>query len=338
MKHSLKKISALAGAVLFALLPLSACGGGDDGGLVTLRINEVTHSVFYAPMYLADSLGYFEEEGIKIELTNGGGADAVMTAVLSGSADIGFCGPEAAIYVKLGDAQDVPTVFGQLTQRDGSFLVSRNDERETFRWEDLKGKEILAGRQGGVPCMTFEYILREHGFNDGDINFNFEVSFNNMTAAFLAGTAEYCTMFEPVASENQAAGNCYIVAAVGEAGGEVPYTCYIAKQSWLDGHKEVVNGFLRAMLRAIEFTRTQEAGLVAENLFKQFPSTSYQSIMTSVESYRRIDAWDSDMAMSETAFERLQDIIESAGELSARVKFTDIVDNGYAQKALASLG
>ena len=332
----MKKIFATLGAALFALLPLAACGGGDSDGLVTLRINEVTHSVFYAPMYLADALGYFEEEGIKIELTNGGGADAVMTAVLSGSADIGFCGPEAAIYVKLGDAQDVPTVFGQLTQRDGSFLVSRNDEAATFKWEDLKGKEILAGRQGGVPCMTFEYILREHGFTDEDINFNFDVSFNNMTAAFLGGTSEYCTMFEPVASENQAAGNCYIVAAVGEAGGEVPYTCYIAKQSWLDAHGDVVNGFLRAMLKAIDFAKTQDTSVIAENLYKQFPSTSYNSIITSVESYRRIDAWDTDMAMSESAFERLQNIIESAGQLTARVKFADVVSNDYARRALES--
>ncbi len=333
----MKKIFATLGAALFALLPLAACGGGNSDGLVTLRINEVTHSVFYAPMYLADALGYFEEEGIKIQLTNGGGADAVMTAVLSGGADIGFCGPEAAIYVKLGDAKDVPTVFGQLTQRDGSFLVSRKDEAATFKWEDLKGKEILAGRQGGVPCMTFEYILREHGFTDDDINFNFDVSFNNMTAAFLSGTAEYCTMFEPVASENEAAGNCHIVAAVGEAGGEVPYTCYIAKQSWLDKHEDVVNGFLRAMLRAIEFAETQEYSVIAEKLEKQFPSTSHDLLMTSIESYRKIDAWDDDMAMSEAAFERLQNIIESAGELTARVKFADIVDNGYAKKALASL-
>ncbi len=333
----MKKTLAILGASLFALLPLAACGETGDDGLTTLRINEVTHSVFYAPMYLADSLGYFEEEGIKIELTNGGGADAVMSAVLSGGTDIGFCGPEAAIYVKLGDAQDVPTVFGQLTQRDGSFLVSRKDEAETFRWEDLKGKSILAGRQGGVPCMTFEYILREHGFTDEDINFNFDVSFNNMTAAFLGGTSEYCTMFEPVASENQAAGNCYIVAAVGEAGGEVPYTCYIAKQSWLDAHGDVVNGFLRAMLKAIDFAKTQDTSVIAENLYKQFPSTSYNSIITSVESYRRIDAWDTDMAMSESAFERLQNIIESAGQLTARVKFADVVSNDYARRALESL-
>ena len=188
----MKKSLAILGAALFALLPLSACGETD--GSVTLKINEVTHSVFYAPLYLADSLGYFQEENIKIELTNGGGANNVMASVLSGDADIGFCGPEAGIYVLLGGTQDVPTVFGQLTQRDGSFLVSRNDE-PNFKWTDLKGKEILAGRRGGVPAMTFEYILRENGFTDGDINFNFDVEFNLMTGAFEAGTAEYCTMF-----------------------------------------------------------------------------------------------------------------------------------------------
>ena len=214
----MKKLFVILGALLFATLPLSACGENKTD-LHTLRINEVTHSVFYAPMYLADSLGYFEEEGIKIELTNGGGADKVMTAVLSGEADIGFCGPEAALYVLLGGSADVPTVFGQLTQRDGSFLVSRNEE-PNFKWEDLKGKEILAGRKGGVPAMTFEYILKEHQLTPEDYTLNFDVAFNLMTSAFEGGVADYCTMFEPGASEYQAAGKGYIVASVGEAGGE----------------------------------------------------------------------------------------------------------------------
>ena len=333
----MKKILSFLGAAILALLPLSACGGKNADGLKTIRLNEVTHSVFYAPLYLADSLGYFEEEGLKIELTNGGGADAVMASILSGDADIGFCGPEAALYVALGGSQDVPTAFGQLTKRDGSFLVSRKDEAATFQWTDLKGKEILAGRRGGVPAMTFEYVLRENGFTDADINLNFDVAFNLMTSAFEAGTADYCTMFEPTASEYQAAGKGYIVAAVGEAGGEVPYTSFIAKKSWLNKNGDTVDGFLRAMLRAVDYAQKNEPATIAEYLYKAFPSTSYASITTSITSYQRIDAWVTDMAMTEASFNRLQDIIDSAGELPARAQFGLFVDNSYVNKVYAAM-
>ena len=330
----MKKILATFGAAVFALLPLTACA--EDDGTVKLKVNEVTHSVFYAPMYLADALGYFEEEGISIELTNGGGADAVMAAVLSGDADIGFCGPEAAIYVQLGGSKDLPTVFGQLTKRDGSFLVGREPDPD-FTWESLKGKEILAGRKGGVPAMTFEYILREHGFTDDEIDLNFDVAFNLMTGAFEAGTADYCTMFEPTASEYQAAGKGYIVASVGEAGGEVPYTSYIAKRSWLDGNEETAKGFVRAVLKGIAYAQTEDADVVASYLTDYFPSTSVESLATSVESYRAIDAWVSDMAMTEASFDRLQDIIESAGELERRAAFDLLVDNSYVNEVYAAM-
>ena len=324
----MKKILAISGAALFALLPVSACA--PDDGYTHIRLNEVTHSVFYAPLYLADSLGYFEEEKLKVELTNGGGADNVMAAVLSGDADIGFCGPEAALYVQLGGSKDLPKVIGQLTKRDGSFLVSRNDEPD-FTWEDLRGKEILAGRKGGVPAMTFEYILKEHGLADGkDVTLNYDVAFDLMTGAFEAGTADYCTMFEPTASEYEAAGKGYVVAAVGEASGEVPYTCFIAKQSWLDDHASAAEKFLRAVKKAIEYALTQPADDIAEHLTGQFPSTSAASLAVSVESYRRIDAWAEDLVMTEESFERLQDIIEHAGELPERGDYATLVDNSFA--------
>ena len=330
----MKKSLAVLGAALFSLLPLSACGETD--GLVTLKINEVTHSVFYAPLYLADSLGYFEEENLKIELTNGGGADAVMASVLSGDSDIGFCGPEAAIYVQLGGSQDVPTVFGQLTQRDGSFLVSRKEEKD-FKWTDLKGKEILAGRRGGVPAMTFEYVLRENGFTDADINLNFDVAFNLMTGAFEAGTADYCTMFEPTASEYQKAGKGYIVAAVGVAAGVIPYTSVLAKRSWISQHETQVRGFLRAMLKAVDYAQKNTPEDIASKLFKQFPSTSYESITTSIKNYQSIDSWATDMELTEASFKRLQDIIQSAGELPKRAAFADLVDNRYVKEEYEKL-
>ncbi len=330
----MKKALAIFGAALFALLPLSACTEGGDG-LTTLHINEVTHSVFYAPMYLADSLGYFEEEGIRIDLVNGGGADKVMTAVLSGSAEVGFCGPEAAFYVASGGSSDVPVVFGQLTHRDGSFLLAREEDAD-FDWSHLAGKEILAGRRGGVPAMTFEYILKERGVTDYTLNF--DVEFNNMTAAFLDGTADYCTMFEPVASQVEAEGKGHIVAAVGEASGEVPYTSFIAKKSWLTSHEETATGFLRALLRALRYARTEDASTIAKALKKHFADTSEESLAVSVERYRAIDAWTEDLLMTEESFTRLQDILDAAGELrGGRVDFSLFVESGYARKAQTTL-
>ncbi len=304
----------MAAAMSFAL---SACKT-DDG---VIRINEVTHSVFYAPMYLADELGYFEEEGITIELTNGGGADATMAAVLSGGADIGFCGPEAAIYVAIGGSNDLPMVFGQLTKRDGSFLVGRTDEPD-FEWSDLEGKEILAGRKGGVPAMTFEYALKEQGVT---ATLNYDVAFNMMTAAFESGVADYCTMFEPGASEYQAQGKGYIVASVGQESGEVPYTCFMAKQSYIDSNPQKIEGFLRAVTRAIKYVNETDSAIVAEQLVPYFDGTSVNSLKVSLDSYKSIDAWVTDMAMEESAFTRLQDIIESAGELERRVDFDELV-------------
>lgn len=331
----MKKILAILLCSLFALLPLSACSDGD--GLTKLRVSEVTHSVFYAPMYAAMELGYFEEEGIEIELSNAGGADAVMAAVLSGSADIGFCGPEAALYVLIGGSDNVPTVFGQLTKRDGSFLVSRVNEPD-FEWEDLEGKEILAGRKGGVPAMTFEYILNEHGLYDGvNVDMNYDVNFNNMTAAFEAGTADYCTMFEPVASEYEKAGKGYVVAAVGEASGEVPYTCYIAKESWLDANGDTADGFLRAVMRGIRYILTTDSAEAAKTIAPCFDGTEESSLAVSLDSYKAIDAWQEDMTMTEEAFGRLQDIIDNAGELQRRAELPELVDTAHSRRIYEQL-
>ncbi len=306
-------------AVFSLMIPLSVTGCDKDNK--TIRINEVTHSVFYAPLYLADALGYFKDEGYSIELTNGGGADATMAAVLSGSADVGFCGPEAAVYVHTGESDDAPMVFGQLTKRDGSFLVSRKSEPD-FEWESLQGKDILAGRSGGVPLMTFQYVLRNHGVTANCIT---SVAFNSMTAAFEGNVGDYCTMFEPVASEYQAAGKGYIVASVGQESGEIPYTCFMAKQSYIDKNGEKVRALLRAVTKAIKYIDQNDSTTVANLLSAYFDGTSAASIKTSVESYKNIDAWVKNMAMEETSYERLLDVIEQAGELTTRVSFHDVV-------------
>lgn len=320
-----KFIGFVLALALFALpFTAAACGKNEK----VIKINEVTHSVFYAPLYLADALGYFEEEGFSVSLTNGGGADATMAAVLSGGADVGFCGPEAVIYVENGGSDDAPKVFGQLTKRDGSFLVGRTPEPD-FDWHNLEGKEILAGRKGGVPAMTFEYVLKQAGVT---ANLNYDVAFNMMTAAFEGGTADYCTMFEPVASEYQKAGKGYIVASVGQQSGAIPYTCFMAKNSYIKKNSDKIEGLLRAVTKATKYVSENTSDKVAELLKPYFDGTSTESLKTSVESYKNIDAWKTNMAMEKTDFDRLQSVIESAGELQKRVEFSNVVLTETAQK------
>lgn len=326
----MKRIFTVILATLILLLPMTACGKRNDG-LKTIELNEVTHSVFYAPLYVAIENGYFEEEGLKINLTNGGGADKVMSAILSNSAQIGLMGPESTIYVYIEGKTDYPKVFGQLTQKDGSFLVSRVNE-PNFSWTDLRDKEILAGRPGGVPAMTFEYIINKNGLYDGvDCTLVKNVQFDMMTAAFESGTADYCTMFEPLASEYEKAGKGYIVASVGEGAGEVPYTSFIAKQSYINNNTETINSFLKAMKKAYDYMKSATTEEIASVISPQFPSTSIESLSKSIESYKNIEAWTDDLCMTEESFNRLQDIIENAGELERRVEFSALVDNSYAE-------
>ncbi len=319
-------VLVLLSVVMAMVIPFSFAACKKNGKLI--RINEVTHSVFYAPMYLADALGYFGDEDIEIEITNGGGADATMAAVLSGAADIGFCGPEAVIYVAIGGSNDSPKVFGQLTKRDGSFLVGR-EKIDNFDWSMLEGKSILAGRQGGVPAMTFEYVLNKLGVN---ATLNYDVAFNMMTAAFESGVSDYCTMFEPTASAYQAAGKGYIVASVGQDSGELPYTCYMAKDSYIKKNGDKIEGFLRAVTKATKYLLATDSATVAKQIATYFDGTSEASLKTSIDSYKSIDAWVTNMAMKESVLTYLQDIMEHAGELEKRVAFNDLVITETAQK------
>jgi len=306
-----------AAFTLFIPFSVTACNGGGK----TIKINEVTHSVFYAPLYLADSLGYFKDEGFKVELTNGGGADKTMAAVLAGEADIGFCGPEAVVYTHIGGTTDAPMVFGQMTKRDGSFLVGRKAEPD-FDWKNLEGKTIIAGRPGGVPYMTFEYVLKQAGVKANLVK---NIDFNMTTAAFEGNTGDYCTMFEPTASSYVAEGKGYIVASVGQESGEIPYTCFMAKQSYIDKNGDKVRGLLRAITKATKYIEEHDSADVAKRLTAYFDATSEASLKTSLESYKKIDAWVKNMAMEETSYERLLNVIELAGELEKRVDFHDVV-------------
>ena len=250
-------------------------------GLNTIQVNEVTRSVFYAPQYLAIANGFFEEEGLEIELTTGQGADKVMTAVLAGQSDIGFCGPEAAIYVYNEGKEDYIEVFAQMTQKDGSFLVSK-EPTDNFQWTDLVGKTVIPGRKGGVPYMTLEYVLKQNGINpQTDLVLDDSIKFDLMAGAFAGGNAEYVTLFEPTASMTQDAGAGYVVASVGEASGEIPYTAYCAKKSYIAENSTIIEGFTRAIYKGEQWVKEHTAKEVAEKIQGFFPDTTIESLSTS---------------------------------------------------------
>lgn len=304
----------------------------DDDELQVIQLNEVTRSVFYAPQYVSISNGFFEKEGLKLEITTGQGADKVMTAILAGQSDIGLCGPEAAIYVYNEGKEDYIEVFGQLTQKDGSFLVSKNPTEE-FSWQDLKGKTVIPGRKGGVPYMTFEYVLKKNGINpQTDLILDDSIKFDLMAGAFSGGTAEYVTLFEPTASMTQDAGKGYIVASVGEEAGEVPYTAYCAKKSYITDNQNIIEGFTRAIYKGEQWVKEHTAKEIAEKIQEFFPDTTVDSLENSVQKYKDIDAWKSTPVLEETAFDKLQEIMSEAGELEQKAPYDKIVNNFFAEK------
>ncbi|MBQ7884536.1 MAG: ABC transporter substrate-binding protein [Clostridia bacterium] len=323
-------------ALMFGVVSLTFAGCGASGGDITiLKVNEVTHSIFYAPFYVAMNNGYFADEKIEIELTNGGGADASMSAILSGDAHIGLMGPEAAIYVVEGDAQDKPVVFGQLTKRDGSFIVAKNDY-PNFTLADLVGHEIIGGRQGGVPAMTLEYAIKQAGLQIGSgsdkVNLNTSVAFNNTASVFETTSAEFCTLFEPTASELCATKGYHIVASVGLVSGEVPYTCFQTKSSFYTQNQYLCERFLRAVYRGYKFLLTANVDQIYTAVSPSFLGVSRESIITSINSYIASDAWVSNPAMTEGAFNSLKAIMQSAGYLESNVTFSSVVDNAVANK------
>lgn len=333
---NIKKALALllAAATLAAII--SGCSGREptDKELVKITVSEVTHSVFYAPMYAAIHNGYFEDHGIEIELVNAGGADKVMTSLLTDAADIGFAGPEAVIYVCAQGKEDYPKVFAQLTACDGSFLVGREPVTD-FDWQSLKGSTILPGRKGGIPYMTLEYCLNQNGMEVGkDVFFDDSIAFNAMTGAFVAGTGDYVTVFEPGATDLELQGKGYILASIGEEGGRVPYTTYFANAEYLENNAELVQRFTDAIFEGQQFVLSSTAQEVAQAIAPSFADTDMEVITTVVQRYKDIGAFSDSGIMLEEDFDRLCAILENAGELSTPVKFEDIVDNTFAEKAI----
>ncbi|MBR5284557.1 MAG: ABC transporter substrate-binding protein [Clostridia bacterium] len=328
----MKKLFALFLSLLLCL-PLAACGSASDAeDAVTLQVCEVTHSVFYAPFYAAMELGYFADEGIEIELTNGGGADKVMTAVLTGQAQVGLAGPEAAIYVYKEGREDYPMVFGQLTKRDGSFLVGRANV--PFDWEMLRGSHIIGGRKGGVPEMTLEYVLRQNGIiPHEDANVDTSVQFNMMAGAFTGGTGDYVALFEPTATEVVQAGKGYILTSIGQESGEIPYTAFFAAKSYMEANPDIIQRFTNAMARAQAWVQNSSAADIAKAIAPQFPDSDLDVLTTVTQRHKDIDAWNTTPVMQQEAFERLETVMETAGELDGWVPFEKLVDNSFAEKA-----
>lgn len=326
----MKKVLIVVLVLLMSVGIFCSCGKTEESQKITL--SEVTHSVFYAPQYAAIKLGFFKDEGIDLELINGGGADKVMTSVLTGEAQIGLAGPEACIYVLLEGHENPPKVFAQLTQRDGAFIVGRT--REDFTWESLRDKTIIGGRKGGVPEMTLEYVMKNAGVEPGvDAEVDTSVQFNMMAGAFTGGTGDYVALFEPTATEVENAGQGYILTSVGQYGGEIPYTAYFAAESYIKEHKELIQGFANAVARGQKWVMEHSDREVAEAIAEFFPDTSIDVLEKVCTRYKSIDAWCKNPVMSEMALKNLETVMESAGELSARVEFEALVDNSFAEKA-----
>jgi len=300
--------------------------------LQTVNLSEVTRSIFYAPQYIALSQGFFEEEGLKIELTTAQGADAVMTSVLANQSDIGFAGPEASIYVYNEGKEDYTEVFAGLTKRDGSFLVGRK-ENVAFNWTDVKGSTIIPGRKGGVPYMTLRYVLNQHGINpETDVVLDDSISFDLMAGAFLAGKADYVALFEPTASATENANAGYIVASIGAETDEVTYTTYFATSSYVEKNSDVIQSFTNAINKGLKWVQNHSAEEIADAISEYFPDTDRDLLIKVVQNYIDIDPWNTNPVVSESGFNLLQTIMEQAGQLDKRANFSDVVDNSFAEK------
>ena len=289
-----------------------------------IKVAEVAHSVFYAPQYVADKLGYFKEEGLDVEIILTSGADKVTAAVLSGDVEIGFCGSEATIYVYNGGEKDYLVNFSALTRKDGSFLVSRN-KQDNFKLTDLEGKYIIGGRLGGMPEMTLEYALKQNGIDISKLDIDTSIAFASMEGAFIGGTGDYVTLFEPNATNVEKEGLGYVVASIGELGGVVPYTAYNARKSYIENNPKVIEGFTKAIQKGLDYVHNNSDEDVAKLLVDYFPNSSLNDLTNIIKRYRSIDAWYHTTTIEEKDFIHIEEIMEEAKELDKRVPYDKLV-------------
>ena len=329
MKRKLVGLISMLLVIVLATIALIRIKEEEGNGLKKVVVAVVTHSVFYAPQYVADGLGYFEDEGLDVELVLTSGADNVMAAVLSGDAQIGFSGSEATIYVYNGGEKDYVMTFAGLTQKDGSFLVSRN-KIDNFTLDDLKGKNVLGGRTGGMPEMTFEWALRNHGIDPKkDLHIDTSVAFPAMEGAFIGGNGDFVTLFEPNATSVEKNGYGYVVAYVGDLGGIVPYTAYNARKSYIENNPEVIKGFSRAINKGLQYVEEHSSREIAEIVVKYFPDTSLTDMETIVKRYKDGNAWKKNITINEEEWNHIQEIIEASGELQDRVNYNVLIYDKY---------
>ena len=322
-----RTIVIITGVVAFILLCLgySFYSSNNNSNLTKVKVAEVTHSVFYAPQYVAIEKGYFEDEGLDVELTLTSGADNVMAAVLSGDANIGLSGSEATIYVYNKGEKDYIKTFAQLTQKDGSFLISRK-EIKNFTVNDLKGKYVIGGRQGGMPEMTLEYILKENGINPNkDLNIDTSIQFAAMAGSFIGGTGDFVTLFEPLATQVVNEGYGYKVAQLGTLTDNVPYTAYNARKSYINENKDIIEKFTKAIQRGLDFVNENDSSTIAKAIMNQFPDTSYNDIKNAVESYKNNNTWPKTTTFTKKSFDHLQEIVIKAGFLDKKVSYKDLI-------------
>ena len=293
-----------------------------------VKVAEVAHSIFYAPQYIADKKGFFKEEGIEVEFILTPGADKVTSAVLSKDVDIGFCGSEASIYVYKNNKKDYIVNFASLTNKDGSFIVSR-EKTENFSLEDLKGKYIIGGRKGGMPEMTLEYTLKENGISLDEVTIDTSVEFANMASAFISGTGDFVTLFEPSATKLENEGKGYVVASLGEYGGNTPYTSYNALKSYIKNNKDTIKKFTKAINKGLKYVDKTDNKTLAKELVDYFPDMKEDELEKMVERYKSINAWKKTTYFSEEEFDHMEDILIEAKELDKKVPFKDLVDNSF---------
>ena len=334
-----KKWISLAAAVVLAVtaLPMGVFAAKKDSTeekLTKVTLNEVAHSIFYAPQYVAIEEGYFKDEGLDLTLVTGFGADKTMTAVISGEADIGFMGAEASVYAYQEGATDAVVNFAQLTQRAGNFLVAR-EEMPDFKWEDLKDKKVLGGRKGGMPKMVFEYILRKNGLDpQKDLTIDQSIDFGYTAAAFTGDTsADFTVEFEPSATALEKEGAGYVVASLGVDSGYVPYTSYSAKTSYMEKNPEIIQKFTNALQKGMEYVQSHTPEEIAEVIAPQFAETDLDTVTAIVKRYYDQDTWKSNLIFEKESFELLEDILEDSGELSERVSYENLVTTKYAREA-----
>ncbi len=321
--------------VLAGSLVLAGCSNQTE--LTKVKLSEVTHSIFYAPQYVALTQGFFKEEGLDIELSNGAGADKVMTAVLSGQVDIGFAGPEASVYVYNEGKEDHSVVFAQLTNGDGTFLMGRKADSQ-FKWSELKGKTIIGGRKGGMPAIVLQYALSKNGLTVGkDVFIDTTMQFAAMPGAFIGGQGDYVIIFEPTASSMEKEGKAYIVASLGKESGEVPYTAYFTKKSTIDKNPELLQKFTNAIYKGQRWVGNHTAEEIAKAIKPQFPEENDQILVSAVKRYKEQNSWKTDPVLMEKDFYLLQQIIKDAGELNKIAPYEKLVTKQFGESSIKNI-